>query len=252
MRSEPQDNGALHGYSIAGMVVLLAALGGGGYFASSAFAGGGPGKPKGPDLDKLEAIEASIAYKKAKPQAQPQKQKKAPDPVKKPDGVSHDADKQPVDKPKEDEPKSKPGEDNPLDKYKRHNEDEDLETGKPVDPTGDFNEKRFGWAAETKGEPYVQDLLADLIQAGGEYPALAASDGYPIGCFHMNADGKILDTILRERAQPENAELDDFAERSLNGLKKKRNADPIPIDLTNDKLRPLMTEWTCFKFNLDG
>ena len=81
-------------------------------------------------------------------------------------------------------------------------------------------------------------------------PTLAASEGFPIGCFHMSAEGKILDTLMREKADPPNAELDDFAERSLNGLKKKRNDNPIPIDLTNDKLRPLMTEWTCFRFNL--
>jgi len=250
MRSDAQDNSRLHAYSIAGMVTLVAAMVGGGWAAGDAFAG--ISRPRGPDLSKLEAIEASVAYRtEPKDKKLVDKKKKAPDPVVKPDGVSHDADKKPIDKPKEDDkPKTKPDEVDPLAKYKRENTDEDLEVGKVKDPTGDFNDKRFGWAPETKGEPYVQDLLLDLIEAGGSYPALAATGTYPVGCFHMNAEGKILDTVIREHSDA--AELEDFAERALNGLKKKRNKDPVPIPLDNPKLRPLMTEWTCFRFNLDG
>jgi len=249
MRTEVQDNATLHGYSLAGMGILLVATTGLVFFGRDLLAGGGPSRPEGPDLSKLVAIEASVAYRKSTPQKQPQKQKQAPDPVAKPEGVSRDDKKDPIKKPDDEpEPKTKPGDDDPLKDIRRTNDD-DLEVGKPVDPSSDFNEKRFGFAEETKGDPYVQDLLSDLVEAGGEYPSLASSEGYPIGCFHMNAEGKILDTILREKAQPDNAELDDFAERALNGLKKKRNKDPVPVP-DRAELRPLMTEWTCFAFKL--
>lgn len=249
MLTKAQDNGTLHAYALATTAIVLTALGAGGYFASDAMADE-RARERGPDLDKLVAIEASVAYKKSTPQKQPQKQKRAPDPVVKPSGVSRDADAKPVTKP--DEPDdAKPGDKPSLDDFKRKNTDEDLDVGKPVDPSSSFDEDRFGWAAETKGHPYVQDLLLDLVEAGGEYPSLAQADGYPIGCFHMNREGKILDTLLREKAQPENPELDDFAERCLNGLKRKRNNKPIPIP-DEPELAPLMTEWTCFRFNLAG
>ncbi len=243
MRSEVQDNAPLHAWSLAGMGILLVGLTGAA-FLGGALVGGGP-RIVGPDLSKLEAIEASVAYKKSTPQKQPQKQKKAPDEVVKPAGVSRDEDAKPVTKP--DEPDKKAGDKPTLDDFKRKNTDEDLDVGKPVDPSSAFDEDRFGFASETKGDPYVQDLLLDLVEAGGEYPALLDASGVPIGCFHMNADGKILDTLMREKS--ENDELNDFAERALNGLKKKRNANPIPIP---DKpgLQALMTEWTCFAFKL--
>jgi hypothetical protein len=243
MRSETQDNATLHAWSLAGMAMLLVATTGAAFFGGTMF-GGGPAMT-GPDLSKLEAIEASVAYKKSTPQKQPQKQKKAPDPVVTPQGVSHDDQAKPITKP--DEPDKKPGDKPTLDDFKRKNTDEDLDVGKPVDPSSAFDEDRFGFANETKGDPYVQDLLLDLIEAGGEYPALLDTAGVPIGCFHMSPDGKILDTLMREKS--ENDELNDFAERALNGLKKKRNADPIAIP---DKpgLQALMTEWTCFAFKL--
>src|SRR5262249_54927575 len=116
-----------------------------------------------PDLGEMEAIEASIAYKKA-PQKQPQKKIEAPQPDKH-EGVSHDALK-PVNACRSDadckhagetcdlktnrcvshETKPPKKEDtDPLAKYK-HPIDDDTQTGKPTTEAGDYNDSEFGWA----------------------------------------------------------------------------------------------------------
>jgi len=195
---------------------------------------------EGPNLDEMEAIEASIAYKKAEPPKQPQKQKRAPVPEEI-EGVSRDENKTPVEPKKDD--KRKPDE-NFEDQYKKfqRKDDEDLEAGKPTDEdVGSFDGSEFGFAEETKGDPYFQKLVLDLRE-GWEYPEILSDVGVPVACIRLAADGKILDTNFRERSN--NAELDDSVERALAALKKKRGQEPVPVPT---HLLKWTTKWTCFR-----
>ena len=196
----------------------------------------------GPILDNMESIEASLAYKKPNAPKQPQKQKRAPDPVVKPEGVSHDENK-PVDANKPDKPDHKPSKDvDPLAKFHRP-EDNDNDVGKTTDTVGAFDGSEFGIGDVTKGDPYFQRLVVDL---GWQSPELAKGSGQPpIGCIHITADGKITDTKFKEKSDDDIATL---AEGALKSLQKKRNDHPeeVPTHL----LKQLTTRWVCFKFTI--
>src|SRR4051794_16359413 len=94
------SNSTLHGFAFVGTLVLGGALFGGTlYLTESAEAA------HLPPLREMMTIEASLARKTVK-KTQPQKELKAPEPVAKPEGVSHDETKAPV--VKKDEPKKPP------------------------------------------------------------------------------------------------------------------------------------------------
>lgn len=198
----------------------------------------------GPDLDNMESIEASLAYKKPNAPKQPQKHKRAPDPVVKPDGVSHDENKK-VDDKKQDkkDADNKPSKiTHPLAKFHR-SEDPDDEVGKPNETVGAFDGSEFGIGDVTKGDPYFQRLVVDLAW---QSPELAKGSGQPpIGCIHLTADGKIPETKFKEKHDDDVATL---AEGALRALQKKRNDHPeeVPTHL----LKQLTTRWVCFKFKL--
>lgn len=204
---------------------------------------------KGPALEDLEAIEASIAYSTPKPpEKQPQKKKQAPPPEAKPDSFDDDASRKPVDKPEEkkDEPVKKPDE-NLDDLYKklqdRRQDEDDLEYGKPVDDPGTFDpDAPVGWATETKGDPYFQKLTADL-RAGWKLPQIAKDDGVPVGCIRLEADGRISETLFKTRSGKD--ELDDSVERALDAIEKLRSDQP---KLVPSHLLKYTTRWICFKF----
>jgi outer membrane biosynthesis protein TonB len=232
------NDGGLHAFSVIGTVVVLGALGGG----SLTWAGGGAGPEL--NLAEMESIEASLAYKKAEPPRQPQKEKRAPV-EEKVEGISRDSDKKPVDKPEDKKPADKPDKDfsSVLDKYRR-GDAEDI--GTPSDePIGQFDGSEYGFAEETRGDPYFQVLVRDL-RAGWEYPEIAKTEGVPVGCFHITGEGKIVDTKFKEPSG--NPELDDSVERAIKALEKQRNQDPVPVP--THLLRAVTTRWTCFRFKL--
>lgn len=248
-----EHNGRLHATSatMVGLVLMLVALGG--WYtrlvklptcAPPTTLGGSP-YLKCHDLDNLEAIDASLAYKKPETK-QPQKQRSAPPPEVKPEGVSHDENKVP-DVVKKDEPVTKPTEtvEDILNKHRNHDDDDD-EIGKPTHDVGQFDGSEFGFADETKGDPYMIDLVKDLAW---EYPKLLDASGTPVGCIHIQPDGKIVDTTMK--AQSGNSTLDDAAERTLKSLKKLRddNPQPVPQKLLD---KGITEKWICFKFNAQG
>jgi hypothetical protein len=222
-----------------GTLLIAAALTGVSVF------GFGHAEAAGPNLAEMEAIEASLAYKKTTKSKQPQKQFRAPVPEEKPEGVSRDADK-PVEPDKPDEPKPKPDEDfeKLYDKFKR-DEDEELPVGKPDEEVGAFDGSEFGFAEENKGDPYFQKLLADLV-GGWSYPEILAGAGVPVGCVRLAADGKVVETNFKEKSGDE--ALDDSVERALATLQKQRNQAPVPVP--THLLRAATTRWTCFRFKL--
>src|SRR4249920_2006008 len=119
-------DGEIQAVSLFGTLVLTAGL-----FAPVVFMTE-KAEAKKTDFGEMEAIEASVAYKKT-PMKQPQKKVQAPDPVEKPEGVSHDENKKPEAKKPEEPKKTPPKPDNtdPLAKFK-HPTDDDTPTGKPT------------------------------------------------------------------------------------------------------------------------
>jgi hypothetical protein len=205
---------------------------------------GGAPSEAGPDLTKLEAIEVSVA-RPAKPAKQPQKQHR--DAVHKNDiGVSHD-DKQPPPDPKKKKPDDKPQKpDDDKDGPATNIDDSDTPVGKPTSDIGQFNPNKFGNADVDKGDPYLRDVVKDVL-AGWEFPKILDAQGVPIGCVHLDADGKVVDTKFKQKSG--NDDLDDSVERALKAFKDTRNKDPKPVP-TN--LLDITTEWVCFQFKLQG
>jgi type IV secretory pathway VirB10-like protein len=236
-----RSNGGLHAVSLTIMLVAAAALAFLVWWSRHAAAGNGD---RGPNLDDLEAIEASLADKKPSPK-QPQKPKQAPPPEVKVEGVSHDEDKKP-DEQKKDEPVKKPEKtvEDEYKKYQRTNtDDEDADFGKPTEPDiGAFDGSEFGFASETKGDPYFQALVADLLK-GWEFPELLSDVGEPVECLRLDASGKITDTLFKIKSG--NAELDDSVEHQVKELVKQRDEDPRPVP---DHLLKQTMRWICIKF----
>jgi hypothetical protein len=196
----------------------------------------------GPVLGEMESIEASLAYKKPNAPKQPQKPKHAPDPVVKPEGISHDDQKKPDDKKPDKKDDTKPSKTtDPLAKFHRQ-EDDDNAPGKPDEQVGAFDGSEFGIGDVTKGDPYFQRLVVDL---GWQAPELAKSVAPPTGCIHLTADGKIPEIRFKEKSDDDVATL---AEGALKALQKKRNDHPeeVPTHL----LKQLTTKWVCFKFKV--
>jgi hypothetical protein len=192
--------------------------------------------------EDMEVIDASLAELPKKPQQQPQKKFQAPDPETKPLGVSRDENREPVTTPDE-PPKKDTAPD--LDKFRRDDSDDDEPIGKPDEqPVGAFDGSEFGFGDETKGDPYLGALKADLLRSW-EYPEILSDVGVPVGCIHIEPDGKIEEQELREKSG--NSELDDSVERALSDLQKLRNKDPRPVPA---HLIPKTRKWICWRMKV--
>lgn len=229
----------MHMFAVFGTLALSAAL-----VVPTVILGNNADADAAPPLDNLEAIEASLAYKKPNAPKQPQKQKAPPPPEVKPLGVSHDENKKPDDKKpddkKPDKVSDKPIKD-PLKQFARP--DEDQETGEPTTNIGSFDGSQFGIGDVTKGDPYFQRLVVDLAWSSPELAKSGAAA--PVGCIHITADGKIPETKFQVKGDDDIATL---AETALRELKQKRNEKPeeVPTHL----LKQLTTRWVCFKFTV--
>jgi len=195
-------------------------------------------------LDNMIQIEATLAYKSPKAPKQPQKVKQEAPPEVKPEGVTRD-DKQkppPEDK-KKDEIKPPPPKDKPIDFGSNARPNDDDETAKNAqNNVPAFDGSKFGTDRTTTGHPFWQKLRADLAW---EYPQILNAVQPAIGCIHLEADGKIVETQIHTKSSDDS--LDDAAERSLKKLQKLRNDNPIPVPV--ELLKSATAEWACFKFD---
>ncbi len=203
-------------------------------------------RDEGPNLADLEAIEASLAYKKpdAKPK-QPEKPKYTPPPPEEVKGVSTDENKK-VEPPKKEEEKKPPPKnlDDEFEKLRRERGNPEDEAGKaPEDDVGAFDGSQFGYAEESRGDPFFQKLVGDLLEKF-EFPEILKDAGQPVGCLRLSADGKIQDTLFKQKS--DNSELNDSVERALSAVQKQRNQNPIPVP--THLLKAATTKWVCFKF----
>lgn len=227
----------MHVISALGAVAILTAIGVPTLWFTKA------AESTGPELRDMTAIEASIAMRKEHAPNQPQKQYRPPDPTVKPEGVSHDEKKDPPPEKKKDEPKPQHKDDPPvstdIDKFKHGNPDDPA--GKPVTTVGDFNGSEKGFADISTGDPWLGKLNGDLSFSP---PEIAKGDSVPVGCIHLTAEGKIVDTKWDVKSDDD---VQTAAEAAIDGLKKLRNDHPDPVP---DRLLPLTTKWLCFKFSI--
>lgn len=197
---------------------------------------------EGPNLADLEAIEASLAYKATTPPKQPQKKFREPE-IAKPEGVSRDETKPVTSKPEEPKPKN-PDLESEYEKLRRMRSSEDDPIGKPSETElGAFDGSQFGFADESRGDPYFQALVREVLDQW-ELPEIAQDSGTLVGCVQLAADGKIKDTLFKEKSA--HSELNDSVERALALVKKQRSENPQPVP--NHLLKAAITKWVCFKF----
>ncbi len=231
------NNAQLHGLALVGTFVLTGALFGGTLYLTEA-----AGAPHDPELKEMVAIEASLARKSVKKQ-QPQKELKAPEPPVKPEGVSRDENRKPLDKPKDD--KKPTPDDKPLDisKFKHASDDDPQPGAQPTTDIGQFDGSEKGFAPLNAGNPYWQNLVADLHQVW-EIPTISKVNGAAVGCFHIEPDGKIAATKFD--APSGDQTLDDSVQRAMKATQKARNDKPQPVP--TEQLG-VIKKWVCFRFN---
>jgi hypothetical protein len=226
----------MHVLSIAGAAIVTAALFVPVLFFTDA------AKDEGPQLKEMQVIEATIAYKKS-PTKQPQKQTQPAPTIDKPEGVSRDENKKPPEKKEEKKPEqAKVDPNNPFGKFTRPTEDE----GKPTtQPLGDFNGSEKGFAPTSKGDPFFGRLRADM---NFKYPGFDQPESSPVGCLHIQADGKIADTTFDPPIGVRTTDdLQTAAEAAMANLVKERRANPEPVPT---HLLSITTRWLCFKFSV--
>lgn len=225
-------------HAVAGTgLALIVALGVGGIYASKSAWGERDGDD-GPSERDLEAIEATLAYKKAeKVPDQPQKEKRPPPPEKKVEGVSRDENAAPVTKP-EDKPQARPDENPDTTEGPAAMPDDDEPTGPTARPDGEVDGSDIGFASKSRGPKYFQQMNAEL-RAGWEYPAILEGQGVPEACIRIEKDGRVA-TKLDKRSG--DADLDRSVESALEAFEKLRNADPVEVP---EDLLDFTERWIC-------
>jgi outer membrane biosynthesis protein TonB len=230
------SNGQMHGVALVGTLAL-----GGGLLAATALLAAPAEAAHEPPLKDLITIEASLA-RKSEHHVQPVKQEKAPEPVVKPEGVSHDETKRP-EKKKPDEKKPTRPETPDISKF-HHASDEDPQPGgKPTTDIGQFDGSEKGFAPINAGNPYWQQLVADFHQVW-EIPQISQVNGAAVGCFHIEPDGKI--AAVKFDTPSGNETLDDSVQRAMKATQKARNDKPQPVP--TEQLG-VIKRWVCFRFN---
>lgn len=213
---------------------------------------------EGPKLKDMTVIEASLAYKStAKPTKQPQKPRRAPPKPKaeaKPQGVSRDEQQAPKEKkpeptPKKPEQPQEPDYSKLFEKYRDMRQSEEEEEALPVEDVpqqgggGAFDGSKHGFAEVSKGDPYMQELAADVYE-GWEVPTLEKGTGTTIGCVRLKEDGRILETDVWKS---ENANIARSVELALQRLEERRKGGNKPVPR---HLMDATTQWICFKFTI--
>jgi hypothetical protein len=212
-------------------------------FAPLAIIYGLGGGDDGPPLSDMTVIEASLAYKKNTEKKQPQKVQ-APKPVTEtPTGVSHEDQKAPVDRPDAGVAKEQSFEDIAK-KFQDQREEEDTEEGETVKEGGDFNGSEHGFADVSSGDPWLQELAADVMNAW-KLPSLEKGEGDAEGCVHLEPSGRIKDMEIPRKSG--NSNIDRSVQLALRDVQKLRDdgAKPVPSHLMSQT-----TKWTCFKFQV--
>src|SRR5262249_52103405 len=112
-----------------------------------------------------------------------------------------------------------------------------------TNPGGDFNGSEKGFAPESKGDPFFGRLRADM---NFQFPEIAKAQSIPIGCIHLQPDGKIAGIKFDQQGDDD---LQTAAEAALKELQKIRNQNPEPVPTY---LLQITSKWLCFKFSVSS
>lgn len=228
----------MHVFSLFGAGILSAAL-----IVPVVWFSDDVGASTPPLADDRQVIEATLAYRK-KPMKQPQKRRDVVEEVK-PVGVSRDENKK-VEEKKEDKKEDKKVVVDPKDPFKGLRRP-DEESGPTTEPEGDFNGSEKGFAPESKGDPYLAELRADM---NFTFPEIAKAQSIPIGCIHLQPDGRIKATTFAPPiGKSGDDDLQTAAEAALKQLQKTRNQNPQPVPT---HLLSITKQWLCFKFSVSS
>jgi outer membrane biosynthesis protein TonB len=229
------NNGQMHGFALVGTVLLSAALFGGTLYLTEAAEAAHE-----PQIKEMITIEASLARKSEK-KKQPQKELKAPEPVKT-EGVSHNEQKPPPEKkPEEKKPKAKPDEPINIHKFHHPTDDEPQPGSQPTTDIGTFDGSEKGFAPLNAGDPYWANLKGDLEP---QIPTITKTSGAAVMCLHISPEGKIVDTKFDQPSHDDI--LDDAVQRAVKLTQKTRNDKPQPVPTGQ---LGVIKKWVCFRFN---
>jgi hypothetical protein len=106
-----------------------------------------------------------------------------------------------------------------------------------------FNGNEYGWVAETGGHPFFRRFAKD-VNDHFTVPPNSDASGLPVGCFHMSADGRIVETKLKDSSS--SPDLDRAAQDAITAVEELRNRDPKPVPTD---LLVQINRWMCFRFN---
>jgi hypothetical protein len=192
------------------------------------------------DLTQYKVIEAALAYKKDdEKESQPKKDRKPKPKADKPDGVSRDEEKKPVDRPDAGPP---PTSEEDLEKLAKEflDKHEEEEGDEPPKPGGEFNGSERGFAELGKGEPYFQELAADFFNAW-ELPSLEKGQGTAVASIRLDETGRIIDTEFKASG---NANIDRSVQLAIRAMTKarERGDKPVPAYL----LKEATQQWISF------
>ena len=83
-----------------------------------------------------------------------------------------------------------------------------------------------------------------------QFPEIAKAASIPVGCIHIQPDGKIVDTTFDSPiGQKGDDDLQTAAEAALKELVKVRRANPEPVP---SHLLGITNQWLCFKFSVQS
>lgn len=85
--------------------------------------------------------------------------------------------------------------------------------------------------------------MADFHQVW-EIPSIVKVNGAAVGCFHIEADGKI--PAIKFDTPSGDETLDDSVQRAMKATQKARNDKPQPVP--TEQLG-VIRKWVCFRFN---
>jgi outer membrane biosynthesis protein TonB len=236
------NDSQLHVVSVVGTMILQGALVA--MLMVDPSCSGGSEAEARPSFADAEVIEAALAFKKVEPQSkQPQKIKKN---RKKPDVQKVSRDENAKVKPKEEKEKDKPPKPPSLEDITAMNEDlaendSESNTGADVDPVeGALDGSRYGWAAKSKGDPYVA-LLTGKIRAAWDHPKFDKKGGLVVGCVRLNESGTIAKSEIRLTS--ENPTLNSSVKKAL------KNAESVGEPVPDHLIVRLVKKGVCFRFD---
>ncbi len=110
---------------------------------------------------------------------------------------------------------------------------------------GPLDGNRHGWAMESRGHPWEQQLAKELRQAW-QLPTLVKATGRVVGCLQFAAVGTIDETDITEKSAV--TAIDRSVEVALRSVRDSRNKKPIAVPKQLFSAMRRFGGWICHEF----